>query len=317
MVASPWTRAESLASSWVDIRTPAAVGDPLGLIGGYSGLSVEVSDLDRAVAFYSDLLGFGPATTTSNGKCIALNASQSLRLVSRAEPRVVADSGVHQAYTLPSAQIDALVGRLESGGVSVDRYHEDRQAELRQNRYCHDPDGNRVQLVSGRDYGLDHVAFETHDVEWAEVFYTQVLGARVEERIGWKMADFAGAWAWGSGEDQCAPGTRRWDTLYTDEKDTVPRPCAQLFVTFAPGTTIGLYLPNVHRQEPPRRQFRGTPSVAFSVLPGKLDELEQRLRAIRLRCMEPSQQFGGPYERSDATLFVRDNGGNFLEFREG
>jgi hypothetical protein len=32
--------------------------------------------------------------------------------------------------------------------------------------------------------------------------------------------------------------------------------------------------------------------------------------------MEPSRKTGGPYERVDNILLVRDPSGNFLEFRE-
>ena len=52
------------------------------------------------------------------------------------------------------------------------------------------------------------------------------------------------------------------------------------------------------------------------VQPGGLGELEARLRQIRLKCMEPNRETGGPYQRADNILLVRDPGGNFLEFRE-
>jgi catechol 2,3-dioxygenase-like lactoylglutathione lyase family enzyme len=200
--------------------------------------------------------------------------------------------------------------------MEVHRYHEDREAERQHNRYFVDPDGNRVQLVAGSEAGIDHVAVETHDVEWAEVFYTQVLGGRIEMRVGWRMDDFAGAWAWGAGEDQCAPGARRWDKLYTDDQARVPRSNSQLFVEFGTGVSLGLYLATEHRQEPPRGQYGGTPRVGFWLMPGALLELERRLRETRLRCMDIAEGFGGPYERGGDTLYVRDTGGNFLEFRE-
>jgi len=307
-------RADARSVSSVDIRTPAATGEPLGIVTAYSGLTIEVSDLDAAERFYGELLGFGPGRGAGEVRELALNDEQTLTLAQRDSPRIFPESGIHQAYRVPDPE--EIAARLESFGVMVHRYHEDRESERSENRYCEDPSGNRVQLIKGRANGLDHVAVEAHDIEWAEVFYTQVLGARVECRIGWQMADFAGAWAWGSGDDDCMPGTRRWDTLYTDEKDTVPRPCAQLFVRFARGVSLAIYLPNVHRQEPPRRQFRGTPNVAFRVAAGRLDELEERLRTIRLRCMEAAPGFGGPYERDGDALYVRDTAGNFLEFRE-
>jgi len=306
----------AVAPAWVDIRTPPTVGEPDGLICAYSGAVVEVSDVDRAVRFYSDLLGFRAASPTGGGPTLRLSELQTITLVPRPSPRVIPESGIHQAYAFPRREVEQIVARLEAAGVQVHRYHEDREVERRDDRYCFDPDGNRVQLVVGTQRGLDHAVVETHDLEWSEVFYTHVLGGRVEMRVGWRMEDFARAWSWGSGEDQCAPGTRRWDKLYTDEKALVPRPSAQLFVAFAPKVTFGIYLANEHRQEPPRGHFRGSPSVGFLVQPGRMNELERRLREIRLRCMDPSRAFGGPFERAEGALFVRDPSGNFLEFRE-
>jgi catechol-2,3-dioxygenase len=286
------------------------------LITGYSGVAVEVSDLGRAADFYSGVLGFGPTGETPGGLLLHLNAAQSVTLVPRPDPRTFPESGVHQAYGLPAPQLDATLSRVEAAGIEMHRYHEDRDVEQHHNRYCADPDRNRVQLIAARETGIDHVAFETHDIEWAEVFYTQVLGARVELRVGWRMEDFARAWAWGSGDDECAPGARRWDSLYTDDKARVPRPSPQLYVQFAEGVTLGLYLATLHRQEPPRGLYQGTPWAAFWVQSGGLGELERRLCEIRLRCMEASAQFKGPYERVGSALYVRDPSGNFLEFRE-
>jgi extradiol dioxygenase family protein len=302
--------------SWVDIRTPPATGEPLGLICGYGSLAVEVADLGRAAAFYGSTLGFGRPEKTEAGLRFDLNGAQSLTLVQRAEPRTRSDTGVHQAYRIPRSQLSAITARLEASGAELHRYHEDRPAEREHDRYCADPAGNRVQLVVGSEYGIDHVAVETHDLEWAEVFYTQVLGARVEARIGWHMDDFARAWRWGRGEDQCAPGTRRWEKLYTDDQARVPRANAQAFFRFGEGVSYGVYLANEHRSEPPPWQFRGTPSTGLLVRPGALDELEARLTGIRLRCMESSRVSGGPFERDGSTLFVRDTGGNLIELRE-
>ena len=303
--------------AWVDIRTAPPVGEPLGLITGYAGATVEVSDLDRAARFYSGLLDLGNAERIPEGILLHVNQTQALTLVDRASPRTFPGTGVHQAYTLPAPDLDAALTRLAVAGVAVHTHHEDREVERQQNRYCDDPDGNRVQLVKASSAGVDHVAVETNDIEWAEVFYTQVLGARVELRVGWRMDDFAGAWAWGNGADECAPGTRRWDTLYTEDKARVPRPNAQLFVRFADGVTLGIYIATEHRQEAPRGLHDGTPSIAFWVNPGHLGELERRLCEIRLRCMGTSDRFPGPYVREGNTLYVRDTGGNFLQFREG
>jgi catechol 2,3-dioxygenase-like lactoylglutathione lyase family enzyme len=309
-------RAEATRPAWVDIRTPPPQGAPSGLITRYAGVAVEVGDLDRALAFYADLFG-SPAIERSEGRAqLRLSHDQTLLLVQRDSPRIVPEGGIHRAFRVPADQLDAIETRLGAAGGTIERYHEDRESEHRHDRYIQDPDGNRIQLVAGSGSGIDHVVVETHDLEWAEVFYTQVLDARVEFRVGWAMADVARAWAWGEGKDDAAPWARRWETLYTAERSRVPRVTAQLFVEFAPGVIFGIYLAREHHPEPPRRQFRGTPWTGFWVPSGRLDELEKRLRRIRLRCMEADKGTGGPYVRDGNTLYVRDTGGNFLRFSE-
>jgi catechol 2,3-dioxygenase-like lactoylglutathione lyase family enzyme len=281
----------------VDVRTPPPT-TPLGLLTAYSHVVLEVSDFSRAHDFYAGVLGL-----TGN-----------LELAQRDAPRTLPESGTHVALRFPEQELELVLTRLSAASVEVFDYHEDRPAERTQNRYCLDPDGNRLQLVQADSAGIDHVAIETHDLEWAETFYTQVLGGVVESRVGWRMDDYERALRWGDGEDNCAPGTRRWDKRYTsiEGKARVPRPNPHFFVSLAPRATLGVYLATEHRQEAPLDQFVGTPRIAFRIAAGRLDELEGRLRDVRLRCMRVSA-CGGPFVRDGDSLFVRDPGGVFLE----
>src|SRR5581483_1574650 len=267
-------------------------------------LVLEVADRRRAEDFYTRLLGF-EGLTPGPGQC--------LELVETAEPRTLPETGVHQAYRF--TDVETVVSRLRAGGVEVHDYHEDRPAEREQNRYCYDPDGNRVQLVAGGS-GIDHVAVETHDMEWAETFYTQVLGGMVESRVGWHMDDYAAAQRWGKGQDSCAPGTRRWDVRYQEGKEKVPRPNIHIFVDFGGGSVLGVYLATEHRQEPPPDQYSGTPRIGLRAAPGKLEEIAQRLREVRVRVLLSNPETGGPFESDGRSLFVRDPSGNFLEITE-
>ncbi|HEY7060984.1 MAG TPA: VOC family protein [Chloroflexota bacterium] len=303
--------------TWVDIRTPP-VTSSLGLIVGYGEVVVEVADAARAHRFYADLLGFARDGTATDGPRLRVGPGQHVVLAERAAPRTLCETGAHAAYRLPSAEHRAALARLEAAGVAVHRYHEDRAAEADANYYCADPDGNRVQLVAGDAPGIDHAAVETHDLEWSEVFYTQVLGGQVETRVGWHMDDYARAHAWGAGGDQCAPGTRRWDKPYTVDIATEPlaRPNPQTFVAFAPGVVLGLYLATEHRQEAPPDQLVGTPRLGLRLRPDGLAEAAERLRALRLRCMWAAPDTGGPFARAGNCLYVRDPGGNFLALAE-
>src|SRR5438067_2286299 len=274
-----------MALAWVDIRTPLPSA-PLGLLTAYRDVVVEVADAARAERFYADLLGFTRDGETADGPRLRVGPGQHLVLAERSAPHTLPASGTHQAYRFPADELAPVVGRLKAAGIAVLRYHEDRPAERDANYYCADPDDNRVQLVAGAARGIDHAAVETHDLEWAEVFYTQVLGAQVETRVGWHMDDYARAVVWGSGEDDCAPSTRRWDRPYTaDISDrALARPNPQLFAQLAPGVVLGVYLATEHRQAPPPDQFVGTPRLGFRAGAGRLAEAERRLREIRLRC---------------------------------
>lgn len=302
----------------VDIRTPVVHDASSSVIEDYAHLLVEVSDLERALRFYTGQLGFGVVERTSEGTRLQVGLHHSIILVVREQPKALPDSGAHHAYCFSAGELQSVLDRLAAGSVEVHRYHEDRPAEQTQNRYCLDPDGNRVQLVEGENAGIDHVAVEVSDIEWAETFYTQVLGGQVEFRVGWHMDDYQRAYLWGDGIEDCAPGTRRWDKRYTtmEGQARLPRPNAHIFVNFGSGLAFGIYLATEHRQEPPPRQFTGTPRTAFRLESGGLANLQERLRTIRLRCMKSSPQTQGPFELLDHSMFVRDPAGNFLEFVE-
>lgn len=313
------TATAQAAATWVDIRTNRPRGEPLGLFQGYAEAAVEVSSVERALAFYVEGLGLESTERSESHARLRINADQDLLLVSKAEPATRPESGVHLALAYPAADLASTEGRLAARGVAVHRYHEDRPAEREANRYCADPDGNRVQLVSGSARALDHVAIESSDLEWAELFYTHVLGGRIETRVGWRMDDYEHAQAWGRGEDDCAPGTRRWDKLYThawEGQDRVARPNAQLFVAFGTGVVLGIYIALEHRQEPRTEEFDGTPRTTFRAAPGRFDEIRTRLDTLRLRHMAVSETSGAAYENANPALVLKDPSGNFLRIVE-
>ncbi|MDO8778288.1 MAG: VOC family protein [Burkholderiaceae bacterium] len=97
-------------------------------------------------------------------------------------------------------ELEAAATELSNSGVEV---HQGSQAECEQRHvrsYIHfkDPTGNKIDLVvaphhSGRRYfpsrdagitGFSHVGLCTTDAHRDERFWTQVLGARVSDRIG-------------------------------------------------------------------------------------------------------------------------------------
>jgi catechol 2,3-dioxygenase-like lactoylglutathione lyase family enzyme len=296
-------------------------------VTGIAYVVVEVDDLDRAVDFYVRVLGLktlGRDVFPSCGTHAALitSSGQWVVLSVNGDRPDLRDTGVHQAYRVSPEARTAITKALIAEGVEIRTYKEDRPAEERDNFYFCDPDGNRLQLVAaiandapspGGLSGIDHAAVQTADMMWAEAFYADELGLPVDHRVGWRTADYVRARKWAAGEEDMAPGTRRLDQRYTVmvNRKTVPRANMQLFLRAGRGV-IGVYLANMHFQEPPEEQIIGTPRVSFAT--ASRDRLEAAARRLASR----RRAFEGPviHPRSaplEASLYLKDPGGNFLE----
>jgi hypothetical protein len=159
-------------------------------------------------------------------------------------------------------------------------------------------------------------------MEWIEAFYADRLGLAVEHRVGWNTADYIRARAWGEGNDDMAPGTRRWDERYRDipggkpgQGRRVPRPNMQMYLRTG-ASVFGIYLATAHQQEPPPHMAKGTPRTGFAVDRAELDRAVAALAEARVTL--PSVTFEGPVEHGAmspiaSSLYVRDPCGNFIE----
>ena len=288
---------------------------------------IEVSDLDRARAFYGNRLGLRspPVDSWPEADEIALPflSGQHLVLKKTAEPKTLTDTGVHQAYRAGPASIERIVQSLAADAITVHRYHEDRPAEQNDACYFVDPDGNRIQLVRQETtvgpgiLGIDHTAVQASDMEWEEEFYSDRLGLGVDHRVGWNTGDYVRARLWDDGKEDMAPGTRRWDERYRDipgakpgQGRRVPRPNMQVFYTMG-DSVLGVYMALAHVQEPPLRQAKGSPRTAFMTTRAALDQTAAALADTRTAMV-------GPVEHSAkspiaASLYLRDPCGNFIE----
>jgi catechol 2,3-dioxygenase len=116
---------------------------------------LKVADLDRAIAFYRDLLGFdllynmGTAAFLSAGGYhhhIALNTWESLG----GQPPLGGSTGLyHFAINYPTRRDLAVAfKRLRDGGWNIDGYN-DHGTHIA--LYLHDPDFNGIELAWDRD----------------------------------------------------------------------------------------------------------------------------------------------------------------------
>ena len=115
---------------------------------------IPVNDLDRAVAFYRDVLGMEVASVARDdlkglGRADLRSGSSMVVLFQRPNPierDALAEDGVtHQAFAVDSDDFDTAEERMRAAGV---RIHEVPVAERRSGRglYFFDPDGNLLQL---------------------------------------------------------------------------------------------------------------------------------------------------------------------------
>lgn len=291
-------------------------------VSGLTHFVIGVDDFDAAEAFYAGLLGFTPAGTEvwpgcEQARTLVGQVGQRLVLALQSKVADLSATGVHQAYRFSPRTRSAVLMSLERAGIEVLTYQEDRPAEAHDNFYCQDPAGNRVQLVARDDApggppALDHVGVQVADMLWAERFYTHALSLAVEHRVGWRTADFARAQAWADGKEDMAPGTRRMDKRYSSmvNRETVPRVNPQVYLR-AGEATLAVYLANQHFQEPPEEQALGLPRTALAVPADALDDICRRIAETGQAYCGPTHHESGPVA---ASLYVRDPGGNFIEF---
>jgi len=290
-------------------------------------VTIEVGDLQRALAFYSGLIGV-PASRVAtwpvkDETALRLPSGQFLVLKASAGPRTLPESAVHQAYRAAPAAIDRILQSLGGDAGGVHRYYEDRPAERAHNCYIADPDGNRIQLIADAACSapgiaaFDHAVVLASDMEWIEEFYCDQLGLKVEHRVGWNTGDYIRARAWGDGKEDMAPGTRRWDERYRDIPGGKPgqgrrlaRPNMQIFLQTGE-SILGIYLSPVHVQESSPHLAVGTPRIGFWIDRATLERAVAVLGKTRATMAGPVHHVSGSPIAS--SLYFRDPCGNFIE----
>ncbi|MDQ3543732.1 MAG: VOC family protein [Actinomycetota bacterium] len=108
---------------------------------GVHHVSINVSDVSEALAFYVDVLGLMPRPDRPDfsfgGAWLDVGAQQ-IHLI-QAEPPI--DVGQHVA--LHVEDIDAVVSELQERGVAVSA---PRSVGTGRQSFLHDPSGNRIEL---------------------------------------------------------------------------------------------------------------------------------------------------------------------------
>lgn len=112
------------------------------LVTGVHHVSLNVTDLDRSLAFWVDLVGLRPVPRPAFGFDGAWLAVGDQQLHLLAIGRVPPDGGQHFAVAV--GDLDGAVAHLRAAGVEVSEPSA-LPTGARQS-FCHDPDGNRLEL---------------------------------------------------------------------------------------------------------------------------------------------------------------------------
>ncbi|MFI5315496.1 MAG: VOC family protein [Myxococcota bacterium] len=110
-------------------------------VKGIQHLNLQVADLARARAFYSELLGFEVAF--AKGDTVWLDAGGDLLGLSEGEPP--ARSGEHFGFMVEEpAEVDRWAAQLRSHGVTPEKGPYDRSDG--RSVYFRDPDGHLLEV---------------------------------------------------------------------------------------------------------------------------------------------------------------------------
>lgn len=129
-------------------------------ISGVAEVALYVADLERATAFYTEVLGlpltaaFGEARFLQTGP----NSTLILFTIEGIEKRVSvipshgARGDQHVALAVLSAEMDAWRQRLRAHGVEIE--HEQDWSQGTHSIYFRDPDNNSLELIEDRHYPI-------------------------------------------------------------------------------------------------------------------------------------------------------------------
>ena len=112
-------------------------------LNGIHHVSVNVSDVDRALHFYVDGLGLTPLPRPDfpfGGAWLGLADGRQVHLI---EAPVPDDRGQHVAFAV--SDLDAVVIELRARGLEVSTPREVGETGSMQS-FLSDPDGNRIEL---------------------------------------------------------------------------------------------------------------------------------------------------------------------------
>jgi glyoxylase I family protein len=131
------------------IVRPAQIGNPQALrVKGLDHIVLRVADIDRAIAFYGDVLGCPVERRLAEIGLVQLRAGASMiDLVPRSEDEDDGRNVDHFAVQIEALDVPALSAHLRRHGIDPGEVRRRYGAEgYGSSIYITDPDGNTVEL---------------------------------------------------------------------------------------------------------------------------------------------------------------------------
>ncbi|QIA65014.1 fosfomycin resistance glutathione transferase [Vibrio astriarenae] len=112
------------------------------MISGLNHITIAVSNLERSMSFYRDILGFTARAKWDRGAY--LSAGELWFCLSLDDPCPKTDY-THLAFDIESKEFGSFAKHLISLGVEVWKEHQSEGMSL----YILDPDGHKLEIYSG------------------------------------------------------------------------------------------------------------------------------------------------------------------------
>ncbi|MBT2374442.1 fosfomycin resistance glutathione transferase [Pseudomonas fluorescens] len=115
------------------------------MLSGLNHLTLSVTDLNRSVGFYHDLLQLHLDATWDNGAYFSLPGLWLCLSLDPLRPCAPAAEYTHYAFSVAAADFSAQVERLRAAGVQEWRDNRSEGASF----YFLDPDGHKLEIHVG------------------------------------------------------------------------------------------------------------------------------------------------------------------------
>ena len=115
------------------------------MLSGFNHLTLAVTDLNRSVSFYHDLLQLQLDATWDNGAYLSLPGLWLCLSLDPLRPTAPAAEYTHYAFTADASSFTAMVERLRAAKVQEWRDNRSEGASF----YFLDPDGHKLEVHVG------------------------------------------------------------------------------------------------------------------------------------------------------------------------